>query len=234
METFQILSDQFSHFQHLFHRWLAIFCIISSYIFDLSSSPHTWGIPSAQMPQCVLPRFIPTYVGHTVPPALTSSTYQVHPHIRGAYLTTCALALSPSGSSPHTWGIQRVRPLGAAPPRFIPTYVGHTWLSTIRTLPPSGSSPPTWGIRSMLHAASFRCTVHPHLRGAYLTKALLRAVYGGSSPPTWGIHGEQLSTMEAYRFIPTYVGHTIGKCNRSIISHGSSPPTWGIRRTLLS
>ena len=32
METFQILLDQFSHFQHLFHGWLAISFIISSYI----------------------------------------------------------------------------------------------------------------------------------------------------------------------------------------------------------
>lgn len=65
METFQILSDQFSHFQHLFHRWLAIFCIISSYIFDLSSSPHTWGILHLAFQLVPCGRFIPTYVGHT-------------------------------------------------------------------------------------------------------------------------------------------------------------------------
>lgn len=66
METFQILSDQFNHFQHLFHRWLAIFFIISSYIFDLSSSPHTWGILCKFLQVSPTTRFIPTYVGHTL------------------------------------------------------------------------------------------------------------------------------------------------------------------------
>lgn len=65
METFQILSDQFSHFQHLFHRWLAIFFIISSYIFDLSSSPHTWGIRICWLS--------------------ARSQATVHPHLRRAY-----------------------------------------------------------------------------------------------------------------------------------------------------
>lgn len=65
METFQILSDQFNHFQHLFHRWLAIFFIISSYIFDLSSSPHTWGIRICWLS--------------------ARSQATVHPHLRRAY-----------------------------------------------------------------------------------------------------------------------------------------------------
>lgn len=76
METFQILSDQFNHFQHLFHRWLAIFFIISSYIFDLSSSPHTWGIPLHNMQNKALFRFIPTYVGHTLDRRKKNSWFQ--------------------------------------------------------------------------------------------------------------------------------------------------------------
>lgn len=105
METFQILSDQFNHFQHLFHRWLAIFFIISSYIFDLSSSPHTWGIHSFHLAGSRLPRFIPTYVGHTYHICLFLSAITVHPHIRGAYRPQVGDSTETVGSSPHTWGI---------------------------------------------------------------------------------------------------------------------------------
>lgn len=105
METFQILSDQFNHFQHLFHRWLAIFFIISSYIFDLSSSPHTWGILSFCCKERRNVRFIPTYVGHTVFIYLVFIHFAVHPHIRGAYDGLYCVHFNISGSSPHTWGI---------------------------------------------------------------------------------------------------------------------------------
>ena len=147
METFQILSDQFNHFQHLFHRWLAIFFIISSYIFDLSSSPHTWGIRGRILSIVFLP---------------------VHPHLCWAYPSLHLAAISQNGSSPHTWGIQVAPRPFVVGSRFIPTYVGHT-----EPIPPNlggapvhphirgayiflsalwavqfGSSPHTWGIHS--------------------------------------------------------------------------------------
>lgn len=145
METFQILSDQFNHFQHLFHRWLAIFFIISSYIFDLSSSPHTWGIRGRILSIVFLP---------------------VHPHLCWAYPSLHLAAISQNGSSPHTWGIRSVSARssarsGSSPhtwgilpffllplhcTRFIPTYVGHTVYLTQQ---------------------SRIKTVHPHIRGAY-------------------------------------------------------------------
>ena len=147
METFQILSDQFSHFQHLFHRWLAIFCIISSYIFDLSSSPPTWGIPAPPRSSAASPtvhphirgayggmypsgdytlRFIPTYVGHTWWSPCLHGCRSVHPHIRGAYVVS-PLKLTPrAGSSPHTWGILYWVGREKRYNRFIPTYVRHT------------------------------------------------------------------------------------------------------------
>ena len=186
METFQILSDQFSHFQHLFHRWLAIFCIISSYIFDLSSSPHTWGIRGRILSIVFLP---------------------VHPHLCWAYPSLHLAAISQNGSSPHTWGIHPWIAEQVNARRFIPTYVGHTVTQRYRDTPSSvhphirgaysnppvqgytliGSSPPTWGIR----------------RGRAST-----AYSYGSSPPTWGIQRLQISTGQLLRFIPTYVGHT--------------------------
>ena len=133
------------------------------------SSPHTWGIRTASTEYRSGLRFIPTYVGHTTIPSLSTVQYAVHPHIRGAYSACCGAGwLDPvhphirgayqclrhqefrkTGSSPHTWGIQAVRELRRAIQRFIPTYVGHT--------PRRGFTAST-------------ISVHPHIRGAYLIK----------------------------------------------------------------
>ena len=169
METFQILSDQFSHFQHLFHRWLAIFCIISSYIFDLSSSPHTWGIRRPGATWAGVMRFIPTHVGHTLAALRSAVTNSVHPHTRGAYIAGGGDAGRVSGSSPHTWGILAVGKRLQRRPRFIPTHVGHTLI---------------------ICAMSIEPTVHPHTRGAYFLTASTANSTPGSSPHTWGIQAE--------------------------------------------
>ena len=206
METFQILSDQFSHFQHLFHRWLAIFCIISSYIFDLSSSPHTWGIRGRILSIVFLP---------------------VHPHLCWAYPSLHLAAISQNGSSPHTWGIHGILCERLPDSRFIPTYVGHTRCAKRRwpggPVHPhirgayvdmmhqisrhGGSSPHTWGIPApppgiyatprfiptyVGHTAhSFQSSsgtsVHPHIRGAYVQLTFYSDFLAGSSPHTWGI-----------------------------------------------
>lgn len=186
METFQILSDQFSHFQHLFHRWLAIFFIISSYIFDLSSSPHTWGIRGRILSIVFLP---------------------VHPHLCWAYPSLHLAAISQNGSSPHTWGILQSIERQRFALWFIPTYVGHTRpsrrprrgapvhphirgayrVSSCILSAASGSSPHTWGIPMDIEQGLSRrrfiptyvgytgCStckkalfaVHPHIRGVY-------------------------------------------------------------------
>ena len=178
----------------------------------IGSSPHTWGIHRIE-PECQLQdRFIPTYVGHSGGGVATVSYSSVHPHIRGAYLTTCTLALSPSGSSPHTWGIQRLQISTGQLLRFIPTYVGHT----------RAGSPPI-----------LRRTVHPHIRGAYSGSGKSRSLKNGSSPHTWGIHRRYQPFRAGSRFIPTYVGHTSTVAARVASSTGSSPHTWGIRRFLV-
>ena len=91
-------------------------------------------------------RFIPTYVGHTMPRESPSLQYAVHPHIRGAYKIEFSVFQVEVGSSPHTWGIRLILSMRGKGFRFIPTYVGHT----IGLLLPS------------LNQA-----VHPHIRGAY-------------------------------------------------------------------
>ena len=69
------------------------------------SSPHTWGIRTASTEYRSGLRFIPTYVGHTTIPSLSTVQYAVHPHIRGAYGPVVIPGIKYRGSSPHTWGI---------------------------------------------------------------------------------------------------------------------------------
>ena len=73
------------------------------------------------------------------------------------------------------------------PPRFIPTYVGHT---PVRVNVPSA------------------LPVHPHIRGAYPPAVGWSLHLHGSSPHTWGIRANSGVAMQYDRFIPTYVGHT--------------------------
>ena len=172
--------------------------------------------------------FIPTYVGHTKKTFPWGLPSTVHPHIRGAYLTTCTLALSPNGSSPHTWGILWG---GATTPtrlRFIPTYVGHT---------------PNFCLRLPVEIRFI-----PTYVGHTYTSASRSAAARGSSPPTWGIQLRVGLAQDQPRFIPTYVGHTASSsgtentisvhphirgaylttCTLALSPNGSSPHTWGI------
>ena len=75
----------------------------------IGSSPHTWGIPAPPPGIYATPRFIPTYVGHTVVVNGSSMISTVHPHIRGAYLVQRISIANNVGSSPHTWGILILR-----------------------------------------------------------------------------------------------------------------------------
>ena len=187
METFQILSDQFNHFQHLFHRWLAIFFIISSYIFDLSSSPHTWGIRLTWRREQKLFRFIPTYVGHTKAGDSLAKRYAVHPHIRGAYIAHCVIPCAVTRFIPTYVGHTPLLTMYRAFLRFIPTYVGHThggerrrrhypvhphirgaYASTHSFMPRKIRFIPTYvGHTSCGLCHQLRAPVHPHIRGAY-------------------------------------------------------------------
>ena len=90
------------------------------------SSPHTWGIRKTSVPAQPAVGFIPTYVGHTLNQSPDFPSISVHPHIRGAYSPGGVLRLCRTGSSPHTWGIQRGYKKIPTRTRFIPTYVGHT------------------------------------------------------------------------------------------------------------
>ena len=78
-------------------------------LFQLGSSPHTWGIHMDPCAGVLQLRFIPTYVGHTRVKNLLISPRTVHPHLRGAYMGRPAKIYVKNGSSPHTWGIRLVQ-----------------------------------------------------------------------------------------------------------------------------
>ena len=135
-------------------------------------------------------RFIPTYVGHTARFTESMVSRSVHPHIRGAYALVRALQRDRT-VHPHirgAYGCAGSRP--GRRPRFIPTYVGHTWMHWS-----CGRSP----------------SVHPHIRGAYSVHCTYGSLQNGSSPHTWGILVLAHCFHLRFRFIPTYVGHTLGK-----------------------
>ena len=69
------------------------------------SSPPTWGIRGICSEGLCGPRFIPTYVGHTIQGGDLMVVKRVHPHLRGAYLNGTTGATISCGSSPPTWGI---------------------------------------------------------------------------------------------------------------------------------
>ncbi len=191
------------------------------------SSPRTWGIRCHRPGGRSAPRFIPTNVGNTHTSASFCCVPAVHPHERGEYQRRRPIMSYLDGSSPRTWGIQRIGHYGPDSLRFIPTNVGNT-----------GSS----------YDDVDRPPVHPHERGEYESDRDLDLINVGSSPRTWGILTNHPGCRHRMRFIPTNVGNTShqffpivpesvhpherGEYSTSrkdiIVNDGSSPRTWGI------
>ena len=157
---------------------------------DFGSSPHTWGILQVMVMWQSLLRFIPTHVGHTSWLQRYKQTDAVHPHMRRAYRFTAPFWASVPGSSPHAWGILRVRVALHVHPRFIPTYVGHT--DEVLKLTETARFIPTYVGHTLSISPSSRISmVHPHTRGAYALGGPQPPPACGSSPHTWGIQGPQ-------------------------------------------
>ena len=111
----------------------------------------------------------------------------VHPHVHGEHINGLRVTIDKFGSSPRTWGtLQRVG-VSVFPRRFIPTYMGNTFLSVV--LP-------------------FLLSVHPHVHGEHSISRSTIWYSSGSSPRTWGTLTTARSLSSRYRFIPTYMGNT--------------------------
>ncbi len=68
------------------------------------SSPRMWGTQAYRLIPTVIPRFIPTHVGNTVPRKSPSGWRTVHPHACGEHRRHPAWHRHRHGSSPRMWG----------------------------------------------------------------------------------------------------------------------------------
>ena len=151
------------------------------------SSPHTRGAHAALAVPRPLGRIIPAYAGSTRFPFFRHATAQDHPRIRGEHDAAGVGEAARPGSSPHTRGARRLRPVRDRRSGIIPAYAGSTSKLATMTPPPRGSSPHTRGAPvPRLHAdiavgiipayagstfsarvLSSRATDHPRIRGEH-------------------------------------------------------------------
>ena len=150
------------------------------------SSPHTRGTRAPTRQHVVARRFIPAYAGNAYRDARFSTSYPVHPRIRGERSVISCTVMDPSGSSPHTRGTlsassQRIRLI-----RFIPAYAGN-----------AKPRPIIWRHK----------TVHPRIRGErFRVNGGLICAFG-SSPHTRGTRQRPVVPCGNSRFIPAYAGN---------------------------
>ena len=129
------------------------------------SSPRSWGTRRDVARRARVGRFIPTLVGNAPYGASQAPRKPVHPHARGERNRRGINSAAVLGSSPRSWGTQRVLQGLAGGDRFIPTLVGNAG-----------------GRRDQCRFL----TVHPHARGEREPISAERSSCGGSSPRSWG------------------------------------------------
>ena len=106
-----------------------------SYLFMvIGSSPHARGIPCRDQPEPVMPRFIPACAGNTGVKNGTYLSFEVHPRMRGEYLSSSPSGTRPKGSSPHARGILYKVNVDVDTARFIPACAGNTSMSMRRLI----------------------------------------------------------------------------------------------------
>ena len=140
----------------------------------------------------------------------------------------CQVAGGADGSSPHTRGAHRRRPVGAGRTRIIPAYAGSTRYTvrpctTVRdhprirgehttlvpgTMADEGSSPHTRGAPEKTRERSENARIIPAYAGSTLRHRCLLSRLVGSSPHTRGAHTVLLDRIPLARIIPAYAGST--------------------------
>ena len=152
-------------------------------------------------------RFIPTHVGFTSFPPLTSSASAVHPHACGVYITTFASRIPYRGSSPRMWGLRSCRRTRQGRCTVHPHAYGVYPVMASTATVICGSSPRMWGLLlpARVRPLSRRfipthvgfttppfkftilMTVHPHACGVYASLRRILWKLFGSSPRMWGL-----------------------------------------------
>ena len=88
-----------------------------------------WGTRIAPADTGASYRFIPTYVGNTEALPASAASFPVYPHVCGEHDGDDHADDLDVGLSPRMWGTPVSAPLLAEQGRFIPTYVGNTFLA---------------------------------------------------------------------------------------------------------
>src|SRR5688572_20128935 len=110
------------------------------------SSPLAWGTPLPPHSPQAQARFIPTRVGNTHERKREGGELTVHPHSRGEHFGSLVFRAANIGSSPLAWGTRTSIRWVRMRSRFIPTRVGNTISTELR---------------------SWAMSVHPHSRGEH-------------------------------------------------------------------
>ena len=100
----------------------------------IGSSPRTWGTRTTGLRQNVRRRFIPTYMGNALLNVSIGKPISVHPHVHGERPPGPYHRPSLLGSSPRTWGTQRLIQRSVFRVRFIPTYMGNAEFPEMRKI----------------------------------------------------------------------------------------------------
>ena len=115
-----------------------------------------------------------------------------------------------AGSSPRTWGTQRMRVLNLQAQSVHPHARGERSSVQRPSASTNGSSPRTWGTPRRLVDSSGSGSVHPHARGERDHPKQFVHCCPGSSPRTWGTRQHRMPGVAHSRFIPTHVGNACG------------------------
>ena len=133
-----------------------------------------------------------------------------HPRIRGEHIGAAAHQVKITGSSPHTRGARRRRPVQDEHRGIIPAYAGST-----------------------CNVLSLGCCArdHPRIRGEHWRGPTAWGSPVGSSPHTRGAPDGFSEACSGVRIIPAYAGSTRGARDRGGPLLGSSPHTRGAPMT---
>ena len=158
-------------------------------------------------------RIIPAYAGSTLILPRVSQSPTDHPRIRGEHIGAAAHQVKITGSSPHTRGARRRRPVQDEHRGIIPAYAGST-----------------------CNVLSLGCCArdHPRIRGEHWRGPTAWGSPVGSSPHTRGAPDGFSEACSGVRIIPAYAGSTRGARDRGGPLLGSSPHTRGAPELSLS
>ena len=132
-------------------------------------------------------RFIPTHVGFTSFPPLTSSASAVHPHACGVYITTFASRIPYRGSSPRMWGLRSCRRTRQGRCTVHPHASGVYPVMARTATVVGGSSPRMWGLHRHHDRLQLLYRFIPTHVGFTDQRHTKRDRIIGSSPRMWGL-----------------------------------------------